>query len=151
MGESEEFMRVYRYFNQAEYDAYMAGDLKRVARQCVQTTRIGSDVCLKFFKNVRDIEVMRRVNGKDMTPYYLGVYDIPMSMIRKVKPDEKYPAQGYDVDYQTVKEFAVPVFRVKPEFFTAVISDPDKSKTVEEIKQEIYELTSDSPSQNQPS
>ena len=144
-------MRVYRYFNQAEYDAYMAGDLKKVARQCSQTTRIGSDVCLKFFKNVRDIAVMRRVNGKDLSNFYLGVYDIPMSMIRKVKPDEKYPPQGYDVDYQTVKELAVPVFKIKPEFFLAVIDDPKKSKPVEEIMQEVHALTSASIAQNQPS
>lgn len=143
-------MRVYRYFNQAEYDAYMAGDLKRVARQLNQTTNIGREVCLKFFKNIRDIDVLRLASAQDRTAHYVGVYDIPMSMIRKVSPATQYPASGYDVDFQTIKEFAVPVFKIKPEFFSAVIEDKTKSKPIAELQQEIYELTNQNGSQSQP-
>lgn len=139
-------MRIYRYFNQEEYDAYMAGDLKRVARQLSQTTRIGGDVCLKFFKNLRDIDVLRLATAADPSNHYVGVFDIPMSMIRKVSPATQYPARGYDVEFQTIKELAVPVFKVKPEFFMAVVDDKTKSKTSTEIMQEISALTS----QNQP-
>ena len=139
-------MRIYRYFNQEEYDAYMAGDLKRVARQLSQTTRIGGDVCLKFFKNLRDIDVLRLATAADPSNHYVGVFDIPMSMIRKVSPATQYPARGYDVEFQTIKELAVPVFKVKPEFFMAVVDDQTKSKTSAEIMQEISALTS----QNQP-
>lgn len=137
-------MRIYRYFNQAEYDAYMAGDLKRVARQLDQTTKIGGEVCLKFFKNIRDIDVLRLATARDTSNRYVGVFDIPMSMIRKVSPATQYPASGYDVDYQTIKELAVPVFKIKPEFFTAVIDDKARTKTSAEMMQEIYALTSQS-------
>jgi hypothetical protein len=137
-------MRIYRYFNQAEYDAYMAGDLKRVARQLDQTTKIGGEVCLKFFKNIRDIDVLRLATARDASNRYVGVFDIPMSMIRKVSPATQYPVSGYDVDYQTIKELAVPVFKIKPEFFTAVIDDKARTKTSAEMMQEIYALTSQS-------
>ena len=139
-------MRIYRYFNQEEYDAYMAGDLKRVARQLSQTTKIGGETCLKFFKNLRDIDVLRLATAADPSNHYVGVFDIPMSMIRKVSPATQYPARGYDVDFQTIKELAVPVFKVKPEFFMAVVDDATKSKTSAELMQEISALTS----QNQP-
>ena len=144
-------MRVYRYFNQAEYDAYMAGDLKRVARQLDQTTKIGGEICLKYFKNIRDIDVLRLATAGDKSARYVGVFDIPMAMLRKVSPATKYPASGYDVDFQTIKELAVPVFKVKPDFFSAVIADESKSKTAEQLMQEIHSLTSPSSSQNQPS
>ena len=137
-------MRIFRYFNQAEYDAYMAGDLKRVARQLDQTTKIGGEVCLKFFKNIRDIDVLRLATARDASNHYVGVFDIPMSMIRKVSPATQYPASGYDVDFQTIKELAVPVFKIKPEFFTAVIDDKARTKTSAEMMQEIYALTSQS-------
>ena len=137
-------MRIYRYFNQAEYDAYMAGDLKRVARQLDLTTKIGGEVCLKFFKNIRDIDVLRLATARDISNRYVGVFDIPMAMIRKVSPATQYPASGYDVDYQTIKELAVPVFKIKPEFFTAVIDDKARTKTSAEMMQEIYALTSQS-------
>ena len=137
-------MRIFRYFNQAEYDAYMAGDLKRVARQLDQTTKIGGEICLKFFKNIRDIDVLRLATAADQSNHYVGVFDIPMSMIRKVSPATQYPASGYDVDFQTIKELAVPVFKVKPDFFTAVVDDKEKSKTPAELMQEITALTSQS-------
>ena len=137
-------MRIFRYFNQAEYDAYMAGDLKRVAKQLNQTTKIGGEVCLKFFKNIRDIDVLRLATAADKSSHYVGVFDIPMSMIRKVSPATQYPASGYDVDFQTIKELAVPVFKIKPEFFTAVIDDKAKSKPASEIMQEITAATSQS-------
>ena len=139
-------MRIFRYFNQAEYDAYMAGDLKRVAKQLNQTTKIGGEVCLKFFKNIRDIDVLRLATAADKSAHYVGVFDIPMSMIRKVSPATQYPASGYDVDFQTIKELAVPVFKIKPEFFTAVIDDKARTKTSAEMMQEISAATS----QNQP-
>lgn len=139
-------MRIYRYFNQEEYDAYMAGDLKRVARQLSQTTKIGGETCLKFFKNLRDIDVLRLATAADPSNHYVGVFDVPMSMIRKVSPATQYPARGYDVEFQTIKELAVPVFKVKPEFFMAVVDDTTKSKTSAELMQEISALTS----QNQP-
>ena len=139
-------MRIFRYFNQAEYDAYMAGDLKRVAKQLNQTTKIGGEVCLKFFKNIRDIDVLRLATAADKSAHYVGVFDIPMSMIRKVSPATQYPASGYDVDFQTIKELAVPVFKIKPNFFMAVIDDKTKSKPASEIMQEISAATS----QNQP-
>lgn len=137
-------MRIFRYFNQAEYDAYMAGDLKRVARQLDQTTKIGGEICLKFFKNIRDVDVLRLATAADQSNHYVGVFDIPMSMIRKVSPATQYPASGYDVDFQTIKELAVPVFKVKPDFFTAVVDDKEKSKTPAELMQEITALTSQS-------
>ena len=107
---------------------------------------MGGDVCLKFFKNIRDIDVLRLATAADETNHYVGVFDIPLSMVRKVSPAMKYPARGYDVDYQTIKELAVPVFKIKPEFFTAVVDDKSKSKTPAEILQEISTLTT----QNQP-
>lgn len=135
-------MLVYRYLSKRELDAFEQGDIDSVGAEYFNKKQDFNNThkyregvkYLHFFKNVKDIKHIREVRD-DNKEHFLCQFDMPFLTLLMHSGTGYYSSSGYDIDYETVKEYAVPTDDVKAEYLKGYISTKDMSK--EEMNGEI--------------
>lgn len=62
----------------------------------------------------------RVIHSLSKTKQFLCEFEIEKSLLSKHKGTGFYPAQGYDEDYTSVTEYAIPVSEYNPQWLTSV-------------------------------
>ena len=125
-------MIVYRYLCKEEYDNIMNLKFDKVGSVYAQTGVSNSfhykrdRRYLHFFKNPDDMEIMQNFYLKDGKDYYFCSFDIPMLKLIQRMGRGYYTARGYDLDYESKREFAIPVDEFNPKWIRDVILDEKK-------------------------
>jgi len=104
-------MRVYRCLDENEFKHIVQGDTENIgsffAKQKSNTHRYKDKVrYLHFFRNINDFQHIQNI--KDSTKMYLCEFDIPLKILFTHFGVGYYVASGYDCDYNSIYEFAIP-------------------------------------------
>ncbi len=128
-------MKVYRYLSKRELDAFMVGDMDSVGAEYSEKPCAVSNThkyeegvkYLHFFKNLEDLKHINKVrtNTKE---HFVCQFDIPFLTLLTHTGVGYYETSGYDSLYETVREFAVPVDKIQPDYLKAYVSTTELSK-----------------------
>ena len=131
-------MRVYRYLDETELALFEMGEMDKIGttypRRCEQNThRYQPGVkSLHFFRDLDDLNYIRRINNQPNTHYYICQFSIdPITLIRH-SGTGYYEASGYDIDVNKVREYAIPVSEIEPDDLKFYIKDQDRNITSKE-------------------
>ena len=135
-------MLVYRYLSKRELDAFEEGDIDSIGAEYASqkhnfnnTHKYKEGVkYLHFFKNAGDIKHIKYVRD-DKKEHFLCQFDMPFLTLLMHSGTGYYASSGYDIDYETVKEYAIPTSDVKADYLKGYISTKDM--TDEEMNGEI--------------
>lgn len=125
-------MIVYRYLCEDEYKNIMNLEFDKVGgvyepKGASNTFHYKRDKrYLHFFKNPDDMEIMQNFYLKDGKNYYFCSFDIPTLKLITRMGSGYYTARGYDLDYDTKREFAIPVDEFNPKWIRDAILDEKK-------------------------
>ncbi|MBQ8425047.1 MAG: hypothetical protein IJX17_03385 [Clostridia bacterium] len=134
-------MLVYRYMCKDEYDNIMKLDFDKVGgvyapKGVSNTFKYKRDErYLHFFKEMDDMEVMQKFYLKDGKDYYFCSFDIPFTVLLKTMGKGYYEPRGYDMDYASKREYAIPVSEFNPKWIQDAILDEKKHEINENAKQ----------------
>lgn len=63
---------------------------------------------------------------------FICKFDIPFHILLRYMGEGYYEPSGYDIPYETIIEFAIPVDKIKPEFLRACAFDKNRDITPEQ-------------------
>ncbi|MBE5735428.1 MAG: hypothetical protein E7361_03185 [Clostridiales bacterium] len=121
-------MKLYRYMTESELNAFNLNDLTNVGSVFDKTTghKYANTHCyeegvkyLHFFKNKSDIKFMRSMYKEVEKEFYICEFDVPVLTALKYRGKGIYDMGGYDTDRVYATEYAIPVFKLKPEYLVA--------------------------------
>ena len=129
-------MKVYRYMCKEELEAILNCDIDKIGRtqknDKFNNHHYKKDIkYLHFFKNLKDIEKIKKINKHSDKQFYIGTFNIPLRFLLQGMGVGYYPTRGYDADYVTAREFIVPVEKFKPNYLVEYIRDFSINKTNE--------------------
>lgn len=125
-------MIVYRYLCEDEYKNIMSLNFDKIGgvyqnHGVSNTFRYKkNERYLHFFKNVDDMETIRELYLKDGKEYYYCSFDIPFGVLLTKMGKGYYYGSGYDIDYISKREFALPVSDFNPKWLRDAIFDEKK-------------------------
>ncbi len=131
-------MRVYRYMCEAELKAFLEGDMEKLGSTKVNnasnTHKYKQGVkYLHFFKNVEDLRSIRGIKASLKDNYYIGLFDIPISILAMGMGKGYYNGRGYDIDHVAVREYAIPVEKIKADNLVFYIEDEKRDILAAEV------------------
>lgn len=139
-------MVVYRYLSKRELDAFIEGDMDSVGAEYYESKKsIGNThdykegvKYLHFFQSLKDLKHIAKVrdNSKE---HFVAQFDIPLLTLLSHTGKGYYPASGFDVDYEVVREYAIPVDNIRPSFLDGYVSANEFK--IENTKASSRELT----------
>ena len=129
-------MRVYRYLDENEFKHIVQGDTENIgsffANQSANTHRYKENVrYLHFFKNLNDFQYIQ--NLKESTKMYLCEFDIPLKILFTHFGIGYYVPSGYDCDYNSIYEFAIPSKLFNSSFLRSYAIDEGRKLNKEKI------------------
>ncbi len=135
-------MRVFRYLCEEELKAILNGEMENVGKLQINnrsnTHHYKKGVkYLHFFKNLEDLHKIRDIKRYTEKNFYVGMFDIPLTTLIMSRGKGYYPASGYDLDHETIREYAVSADKVKPEHLVYYMLDNNRELTSNQVKGEI--------------
>ena len=135
-------MRVFRYLCEEELKAILNGEMDNVGKLQINnrsnTHHYKQGVkYLHFFKHLEDLHKIRDIKRYTEKNFYVGMFDIPLTTLIMSSGKGYYPASGYDLDHETIREYAVPAEKVKPEHLVYYMLDNNRELTSNQVKSEI--------------
>ena len=119
-------MKVYRIMHEKEYELLKAGDIENLGGYFYGLTlpnnhHYKKDVkYLHFFKNKTALDkYFRSTSFKKEGNFVMGTFSIPFRKLFLHSSYGKYLPSGYDFDYETEKEYALPIGDFKIEYFVS--------------------------------
>ena len=135
-------MEVYRYLTMDEILDYVNGRFDQIG--CFYTEKSvhnshrykPNQKYVHFFKNLNDLEVIQRFKGRkgDML---IAKFDIPFTTLVKHMGVGYYESSGYDIDHETIREFAIPTSKLKKNYLVAAAKDKDGFLSPEQAEQKL--------------
>ena len=133
-------MEVYRYLTMEEILDYVNGRFDQIGRVYTEKNAHNShrykpdQKYVHFFKNLKDFETIQRFKGRkgDML---IAKFDIPFTTLVRHMGVGYYDASGYDLDHETIREFAIPTTKLKQSYLVAVAKDKDGLLTPERAEE----------------
>ena len=132
-------MIVYRYAPHSELQQVLNQDMSNVGgavhgeRECNTHSYKQDQRYMHFMYSIHDIKEIRLLKKDDPQDYYICMYNIPQLHLLRGYGKGYYEAHGYDCDYLTLTEFAVPTDKVKPSYLKGYIKDEDKSMPLSQV------------------
>lgn len=133
-------MKVYRYLCEAELNKILNGDMERVGtiygNQNASNTHNykPNTPYMHFFAKLTDLEKIRDLKAFEPQNFYIALFDIPVTKLLLHTGKGFYPTSGYDVDYDSVREFAVPSSDVKAEHLKFYMKDENRGLSPQDVK-----------------
>lgn len=130
-------IKVYRYLPNNELIKMINGDIENIGSFYENNTLSNTHnykpdkKYLHFFKNIKDLDRIRRIKVKTDN-MYLAEFEIPLITLIKHSGKGAYMPQGYDTDFDTVTEFAIPTKEFQPNFLKNFVADPNFNITPED-------------------
>ena len=140
-------MRVYRYLCEEELQSILDGSMNKVG-----TTKINNASnthhykpgvkYLHFFKNLEDLHDIRMIKKYNKNNFYVGLFDIPLPTLLMNMGKGYYEAHGYDMDRVTIREYAIPADKIKPEYLVFYMQDKERNVTHQDVSagEEKYKI-----------
>ena len=133
-------MEVYRYLTMDEILDYVNGRFDQIGREYTEKSDHNShrytpgQKYVHFFKNLNDLEIIQRFKGRkgDML---IAKFDIPFTTLVKHMGVGYYESSGYDIDHETIREFAIPTTKLKRSYLVAAAKDKDGFLTPERAEE----------------
>lgn len=138
-------MIVYRYLSKEELTNILNNNLNKIGNVCYDkkysnTHHYNKDIpYLHFFKYLKDIDKIQSIKHK-ANNLYLCKFNIPISKLIFHLGTGYYSAHGYDTDYETVREYAIPANKIKTEYLVSYIQDKSLNLTKEEAEKKFCNL-----------
>lgn len=144
-------MRVYRYLCEEELKAILDGEMKNIGRRRFNNNSNNHHYkpgvkYLHFFKHLKDLQDIRMIKENEDNTFYVGVFDIPLPTLLAYSGKGYYEAHGYDVNYITIREYAVPSDKVKPDQLLFYMQDKERDVTHQEVRKCINKYKSNTSS-----
>ena len=122
-------MVVYRYLSKRELDAFTEGDMSKVGAEYFETEKSISNThkykegvkYLHFFQSLKDLKHIEKVRDRNKE-HFVAQFDIPILTLLSCAGKGYYPASGYDLDCEVVREYAIPVENIRPSFLEGYVS-----------------------------
>lgn len=145
-------MIVYRYLSNEELKCFMGGRIDKLgtiynSNNPNNTHKYKKNIrYLHFFKHLRDFPLIQKF-AKSQEGKFICKFDIPLRTLITRKGTGAYQSLkgGYDYDSEYVKEFAVEVNKMRPEYLVDFIFDEHSDLTVEEVEEIFTEQESNEP------
>ena len=140
-------MIVYRYLSMEEIIDYVNGRFDKIGQVFGGTEKPNThrykdgERYVHFFKNIRDLQIIQKLKGHQ-GEMLIAKFDIPFTTLAKHMGVGYYPASGYDTDYETVREFAIPTSKLKESFFISCAKDKSDFMTPDEALQSLLSFES---------
>ncbi len=135
------YMLVYRYLSENELNNIKAGKVENIGKimnteyirqNKLNTHHYRADTkYLHFFRNKDDIRLIKPEYYGIKCPFYYCTFDIPRAVLFFARGYGRYIPSGYDVDYYTVREYAIPTTAFDPKWLVSAKLDKDKDKHFE--------------------
>ncbi len=115
-------MIVYRLMSKEELNLYLSGNIKHIGR-CFLKGQLSNNH--RYKKDEKYVHMFRRIKDIEFIKYdrdfeYLATFDIPIVTLMISHGKGLYKCFDYDcIPCKNVKEFAINVKRMKPEYFVA--------------------------------
>lgn len=93
---------------------------------------------LHFFANIKDLEHIRNIKRSENGDFYVGLFDIPAIKLLPHMGKGFYETRGYDVNFEKVREFAIPSIDMKPEYLLYYMKDQKRDLQPKHIKAEVH-------------
>ena len=144
-------MRVYRYLCEEELKAILDGEMKNIGRRRFNNHSNNHHYktgvkYLHFFKHLKDLQDIRMIKQNEDNTFYVGVFDIPLPTLLAYSGKGYYEAHGYDVNYITIREYAVPSDKIKPDQLLFYMQDKERDVTHQEVRKCINKYKSNTSS-----
>ena len=133
-------MRVYRYLCEEELKSILDGTMHGVGTSKINnasnTHHYKPGVkYLHFFKNLEDLQDIRMIKKYNQNVFYVGLFDIPLPTLLMNSGKGYYESHGYDMDRITIREYAVPADKIKPEHLVFYMQDKERNVTSKEVEE----------------
>ena len=132
-------MKVYRYLSRSELEAIKNNEIDKLGQEYSRFDKgeinnhryKPNEKYLHFFADKQDLCNIQLLYRKSNKVFYLCEFNIPFTTLMFHRGTGYYQASGYDIDYITAKEFALPTSKFKAEFLTSFSLDENKSNNDE--------------------
>ena len=81
---------------------------------------------LHFFQSLKDLKHIEKVRDRNKE-HFVAQFDIPILTLLSCAGKGYYPASGYDLDCEVVREYAIPVDNIRPSFLEGYVSSREFS------------------------
>lgn len=90
---------------------------------------------LHFFKDKNNISYIANFhnNKKAEATFFVATFDIPIWILLKTKGKGFYFASGYDVDYVSLREYAIPTTSFNPNWLISYVQHKGYQQPAEKI------------------
>ncbi len=133
-------MIVYRYASSLEMHNILNQDMSNVGgavhgeRECNTHHYKDDKRYMHFIYSLQDLDEIRSLKRNDPLDYYICMYDMPKLSLLRGYGKGYYEPHGYDTDYLSIIEFAIPTEKVKPTYLMGYVKDEEKSTPISQIK-----------------
>ena len=125
-------MIVYRYLSKRELDAFLNEDMDSVGAEYYESDKSVSNTheykegvkYLHFFQSLRDLKHIEKLRTQNKE-HFVAQFDIPILTLIRCAGKGYYSTSGYDCDYETVREYAIPVDNIRPSFLSGYVSSKE--------------------------
>ena len=122
-------MVVYRYLSKRELDAFVEGDMESVGAEYYESEKRFSNThkykegvkYLHFFQSLGDLKHIAKVRDQNKE-HFVAQFDIPIMTLIRCAGKGYYETSGYDVSFESVREYAIPVEDIRPSFLDGYVS-----------------------------
>ena len=142
-------MKVYRYLRKQELDAILKNNISDIGQEYINDNykEINSHhyrknvKYLHFFKNIEDIEKLKKEDFVQPDEYYICEFNIPLYILLPGIGSGYYIGHGFDLPNDTALEFKIPAHKLKSSFLKSYTLDKEsKGYEIRELAENTKNL-----------